>query len=772
MNNFKKYLIGIIIGLSFVGTVAYAGIPISSNFTPQFTLPLDDRITATSTVARDAIDSGRRYPGLLVFVSSTSQNYQLQGGTANSNWVLLTNGNIFNQWLDTTSSPSFYDLTTTNGITLGGVFRNTWPVGGGGGGGSFWVTSSNSLVGYPGLVGNYSIVIGAAATTTNDRFEVNGLAKVSSLIIGTLQGLLYGSNGSVGTIATSSLGLPQFSDLSGYVTQAYGSSTYYLATNPSGYITATALNPYLLQSVASSSFPTFAYASTTYYLATNPAGYITNSALAPYSTQAYNSSTFLTLLGWYSTSSQFLTTTTAALTYQPIGNYLTTSTGLTVANFASPNISQWTNDAGYITSAGTSTDLFWSDNGAQLVATDTRGIIVNGTSTFGDTATFNNINDAYDDSVKVGPFDVGGGNYIPVIQFTSNNPFMSSAFGPGLGIISNKIFISNQDANQTAGILFQNADSASNPLTIYTTSSDDALNFSGATSYNFDNNTEITNGNDTWTTSINKGFNYGKAFNISYSAPGALYPGDYLSFDSNLKTVELGYGANVDSQDSLAIGNFTSVSGLQSSAIGYLAISDGLGSTAIGHNIQASASYSTAIGNNNIASSSYATAVGSNSTAEGYGCTAIGNDAHCYSSFGLALGSSVYSHGQSSVAIGENAYTDSNYAVAIGHNASSTADSAFALGDISVYGHNSFGIGFGNSSSVTNNVSTPNVMSLMGGNVGIGTTTPKSTLTVTGGDVYITSSTRGIIMTSPNGSCYRTTVSDIGLISTNSITCP
>ncbi len=35
--------------------------------------------------------------------------------------------------------------------------------------------------------------------------------------------------------------------------------------------------------------------------------------------------------------------------------YLTTSTGLTVANFASANISQWTNDAGYVTTSGSGT---------------------------------------------------------------------------------------------------------------------------------------------------------------------------------------------------------------------------------------------------------------------------------------------------------------------------------------------------------------------------------------------------------------------------------
>jgi len=72
----------------------------------------------------------------------------------------------------------------------------------------------------------------------------------------------------------------------------YLSGTYYPLTNPAGYITSSALSPYLTSATAAS----------TYYPLTNPSGYITASALSPY-----------------------LTITSAASTYEPIITAGTTS---------------------------------------------------------------------------------------------------------------------------------------------------------------------------------------------------------------------------------------------------------------------------------------------------------------------------------------------------------------------------------------------------------------------------------------------------------------
>jgi hypothetical protein len=96
--NHKQYLIPVIVGLLFLGVSfvrAVTGIPISSNFHPSFSLPIDDRIIATSTVARDAISSGRRYEGLMVFNSDTKTNWQLQGGITNSDWKEFASSTTF-----------------------------------------------------------------------------------------------------------------------------------------------------------------------------------------------------------------------------------------------------------------------------------------------------------------------------------------------------------------------------------------------------------------------------------------------------------------------------------------------------------------------------------------------------------------------------------------------------------------------------------------------------------------------------------------------------
>ena len=58
------------------------------------------------------------------------------------------------------------------------------------------------------------------------------------------------------------------------------------------------------------------------------------------------------------------------------------------------------------------------------------------------------------------------------------------------------------------------------------------------------------------------------------------------------------------------------------------------------------------------------------------------------------------------------------------------------------------------------------------GNLGVGNLSPASRLTITDGDIYITDNTRGIILTSPNGSCFKITVENDGSLTTTPVACP
>lgn len=57
------------------------------------------------------------------------------------------------------------------------------------------------------------------------------------------------------------------------------------------------------------------------------------------------------------------------------------------------------------------------------------------------------------------------------------------------------------------------------------------------------------------------------------------------------------------------------------------------------------------------------------------------------------------------------------------------------------------------------------------GFIGLNTPNPISFLTIEG-DVYLDDPTRGIILTSPNGNCWKVTVNDSGALQNVQIVCP
>lgn len=58
------------------------------------------------------------------------------------------------------------------------------------------------------------------------------------------------------------------------------------------------------------------------------------------------------------------------------------------------------------------------------------------------------------------------------------------------------------------------------------------------------------------------------------------------------------------------------------------------------------------------------------------------------------------------------------------------------------------------------------------GNIGIGTTAPKAKLEIADGDIYISDITQGIIMKSPDGSCWKGTMDNAGNLNFVLIPCP
>ncbi len=58
------------------------------------------------------------------------------------------------------------------------------------------------------------------------------------------------------------------------------------------------------------------------------------------------------------------------------------------------------------------------------------------------------------------------------------------------------------------------------------------------------------------------------------------------------------------------------------------------------------------------------------------------------------------------------------------------------------------------------------------GCIGVNTQDPRSKLQITDGDVYIDNMNSGVIMTAPDGSCWRMTMANGGTIVTDSIACP
>jgi len=180
--------------------------------------------------------------------------------------------------------------------------------------------------------------------------------------------------------------------------------------------------------------------------------------------------------------------------------------------------------------------------------------------------------------------------------------------------------------------------------------------------------------------------------------------------------VSSGGAATIGSSGNTATGDYAI-------AMGYNTTASGNYSTAMGDNTNASGPYSIAMGRNTNASGAHSTAMGRHTTASGHSSTAIGYFTTASEWYSTAIGYFTTASGDSSTAMG-------SYTTASG-------SSSTAMGrEINVSGDYSFGISLNDPASdylVTDN----NVMAIMGGKVGINTTSPNATLHVQG-DINVT----------------------------------
>jgi hypothetical protein len=142
-------------------------------------------------------------------------------------------------------------------------------------------------------------------------------------------------------------------------------------------------------------------------------------------------------------------------------------------------------------------------------------------------------------------------------------------------------------------------------------------------------------------------------------------------------------------------------------------------STAFGQTNSTVGSYSTAFGINNVASSSGSTVFGTNNFANGNYATAWGDNNFALNNNSTVFGSSNKASGGLDTVWGR--YNDSSAVRSTVFGSGMTLTSAAS---------NSVGIGLGDNVADTFTVTTPDIMSIMGGSVGINTVTPSATLTV------------------------------------------
>ncbi len=295
-----------------------------------------------------------------------------------------------------------------------------------------------------------------------------------------------------------------------------------------------------------------------------------------------------------------------------------------------------------------------------------------------------------------------------------------------------------------------------------------------------------------------------------------------IAIQSNLKS-QISYSDNTISPTALfpsalgksntVNGNYSLVGGLSSKANGSYAFGFGNASYATGD-------YSFAFGNESEATTEYSIAMGYHAKATGTSAIAIGLDVQILVPQAVGIGRNVRSYASGGYIIGMGLGLSKPFINNVGHSlmigfnstrptffvGSSSGDTAsgkIGIGNITnpkaklhllsddgeaaefKLEHRTTGfrqyaqiylgthtIRAGNAENMVFTTPTNKNFAFLNGNMGIGTTEPGARLQISDGDIYVEDINHGIIMKSPDGQCWRGTLTVSGMLQFTQINCP
>lgn len=241
----------------------------------------------------------------------------------------------------------------------------------------------------------------------------------------------------------------------------------------------------------------------------------------------------------------------------------------------------------------------------------------------------------------------------------------------------------------------------------------------------------------------------GTTWDHSFGDAGMFYHEDKAALRLGTQNNGSADEANVGTY-SVGIGNAVIASGDRSFALGSTSTASGTGSFAVGNGSQATGTRAIAMGDGARALNSDAIAIGSGAYASNLFSVAIGRNASSGQNSSFAAGNGARAAGVTAVSLGMGTQALNNYSlatnyqtvangsssVAMGKGSQANGITSFAFGDgVIAQGNNSIVFGLNNDISGTT-VTDPRTMAIIGGEVGIGLTSPSVELDVSGSIQY------------------------------------